>query len=216
MLLSQKLAGFTKGMADSLRKAMGKKIKAMMDELKEKFMEGCRKNGHDEKIADKIWTDWEAFAQYAFNKSHSTCYAYVSYQTAYMKAHYPAEFMAAVLSRNLTDIKKITVFMEECRRMGLKVLVPDVSESHARFTVNKKGDIRFGMAAIKGLGEAAVQHIIEVRQKSGPFRDPFDFVERVNLSTVNKRSLESLVMAGGFDSFEAMGRHQYFASYNFV
>ncbi len=210
MLLSQKLAGFSKGMADSLRKAMGKKIKSMMDELKEKFVEGCRKNGYQEKIIDKIWTDWEAFAHYAFNKSHSTCYAYVSYQTAYLKAHYPAEFMAAVLSRNLNDIKKITFFMEECRRMGLHVLVPDINESHSRFTVNKDGNIRFGLAAIKGLGESAVQHIIEERNKGGVFKDSYDFVERINLNTVNKRSVEALVMAGGFDSFGSIDRHQFF------
>ena len=210
MLLSQKLAGFSKGMADSLRKAMGKKIKSMMDELKEKFVEGCRKNGYQDKVIEKIWTDWEAFAHYAFNKSHSTCYAYVSYQTAYLKAHYPAEFMAAVLSRNLTDIKKITFFMEECRRMGLRVLVPDINESHSRFTVNKDGDIRFGLAAIKGLGESAVHHIIEERDKNGVFKDIFDFVERINLTTVNKRSVEALVMAGGFDSFGDIDRYQYF------
>jgi DNA polymerase-3 subunit alpha len=210
MLLSQKLAGFSKGMADSLRKAMGKKIKSMMDELKEKFVEGCRKNGYQDKVIEKIWTDWEAFAHYAFNKSHSTCYAYVSYQTAYLKAHHPAEFMSAVLSRNLNDIKKITFFMEECRRMGLRVLVPDINESHARFMVNKDGDIRFGLAAIKGLGEAAVDHIIEERNKRGLYRDVFDFVERINLTTVNKRSIEALVMGGGFDSFHEIDRHQYF------
>ncbi|MBN2613976.1 MAG: DNA polymerase III subunit alpha [Bacteroidales bacterium] len=212
MLLSQKLAGFTKGMADSLRKAMGKKIRAMMDQLKEKFVEGCRNNGFHEDIVNKIWKDWESFAEYAFNKSHSTCYAYVSYQTAYLKAHYPAEFMAAVLSRNLNDIKKITFFMDECRRMGLNVLVPDINESHARFTVNKSGDIRFGMAAIKGVGEAAVEHIIEVRDKGGAFKNIYNFVERVNLTTVNKRSMEALAMAGGFDSFEGIKRHQFFAS----
>jgi DNA polymerase-3 subunit alpha len=210
MLLSQKLAGFTKGMADSLRKAMGKKIKSMMDELQEKFIEGCISNGYDEYKARKIWKDWEAFAHYAFNKSHSTCYAYVSYQTAYLKAHYPAEFMASVLSRNLSDIKKITVFMDECKRMGLKVLVPDINESNIRFTVNKDGNIRFGMAAIKGIGESAVQHIIEERNNKGPFKDIFDFVERVNLTTVNKRSIEALAMAGGFDSFKDIKRSQYF------
>lgn len=210
MLLSQKLAGFTKGMADSLRKAMGKKIKAMMDELKEKFVEGCAKNGYEEKTVQKIWKDWEAFAQYAFNKSHSTCYAWVSYQTAYLKAHYSAEFMAAVLSRNLHDIKKITFFMDECKRMGLKVLVPDVNESHATFTVNKKGNIRFGLAAIKGIGDSAVEHLIEERTKNGSYKDIFDFIERVNLSIVNKRCMESLVLAGGFDSFTEIGRHQYF------
>ena len=210
MLLSQKLAGFTKGMADSLRKAMGKKIRAMMDDLKEKFIEGCKKNGYSEDIVKKIWKDWEAFAQYAFNKSHSTCYAYVSYQTAYLKAHYPAEFMAAVLSRNLNDIKKITFFMDECKRMGLKVLVPDINESYAKFTVNKSGDIRFGLAAIKGVGEAAVDHIIEERSKNGPFKDIYNFAERVNLSIVNKRCLEGLVMAGGFDSFNEIERYQFF------
>jgi DNA polymerase-3 subunit alpha len=210
MLLSQKLAGFSKGMADSLRKAMGKKIKSMMDEMKEKFIEGCRNNGYPDKITQKIWTDWEAFAQYAFNKSHSTCYALVSYQTAYLKAHYPAEFMAAVLSRNLNDIKKITFFMEECKRMGMRVMVPDINESHGRFTVNKEGNIRFGLAAIKGLGESAVQHIIDERNRNGNFIDIYDFVERINLNTVNKRSVEALVMAGGFDSFGDIGRHQYF------
>ncbi|MBN2524657.1 MAG: DNA polymerase III subunit alpha [Bacteroidales bacterium] len=210
MLLSQKLAGFTKGMADSLRKAMGKKIKSMMDDLKEKFVEGCQKNGYKENVINKIWSDWEAFAQYAFNKSHSTCYALVSYQTAYLKANYPAEFMAAVLSRNLSDIKKITFFMEECKRMGLHVMVPDINESHSRFTVNKDGNIRFGLAAIKGLGESAVHHIIEEREKKGLFKNIYDFVERLNLNTVNKRSLEALVMAGGFDSYKEIERYQYF------
>ena len=210
MLLSQKLAGFTKGMADSLRKAMGKKIKALMDELKVKFEEGCKKNGYNEKVIEKIWKDWEAFAQYAFNKSHSTCYAYVSYQTAYLKAHYPAEFMAAVLSRNMNDIKKITFFMDECKRMGMSVLGPDVNESFLRFTVNKKGDIRFGMAAIKGVGASAVQHIIEEREENGPYKDIFDFVERVNLTTVNKKNFEGLVLAGAFDGFGDIQRHQFF------
>lgn len=211
MLLSQKLAGFSKGMADSLRKAMGKKIKAMMDELKEKFMEGCRQNGYQDSITEKIWTDWEAFAQYAFNKSHSTCYAWISYQTAYLKAHFPAEFMAAVLSRNLNDIKKITFFLEECKRMGLQVLVPDINESYAGFTVNKDGKIRFGLGAIKGLGESAVQNIIDERNKNGLFNDIYDFVERVNLSVINKRCFEALVMAGGYDSFQQIDRSQYFA-----
>jgi DNA polymerase-3 subunit alpha len=212
MLLSQRLAGFTKGMADSLRKAMGKKIKALMDELKVKFEEGCKKNGYSEKIFQKIWKDWEAFAQYAFNKSHSTCYAYVSYQTAYLKAHYPAEFMAAVLSRNMNDIKKITFFMDECKRMGLSVLGPDVNESFQRFTVNKEGDIRFGMAAIKGVGASAVQHIIEEREQHGPFNDIYNFVERINLATVNKKNFEGLVLAGAFDSFSDIKRHQYFGN----
>jgi DNA polymerase-3 subunit alpha len=209
MLLSQLLAGFTKGMADSLRKAMGKKIVTMMNDLRVKFEEGCVKNGHDPKIVAKIWKDWESFAHYAFNKSHSTCYAYISYQTAYLKAHFPAEFMAAVLSRNLNDLKKIGFFMDECRRMGIKVLVPDINESYARFTVNNQGHIRFGLAAIKGVGESAVEHIIEVREKGGPFGDIFDMVERLNLSTVNKRCFEALAMAGGFDGFADIQRQQY-------
>lgn len=212
MLLARKLAGFTRGEADSLRKAMGKKIESMMNQLKEKFIEGCKTNGHDLKIADKIWNDWAAFAKYAFNKSHSTCYSYVSYQTAYLKAHYPAEFMAAVLSRNTTDIKKITTFMDECKRMGLKVLLPDVNESRIKFTVNKKGDIRFGLGAIKGVGESAALEIITQREKEGPFKDIFDFFGRVNLTQVNKRTLESLVLAGAFDFQSDIGRHQYFAN----
>jgi len=209
MLLSQKLANFTKGEADSLRKAMGKKIIAMMEELKVKFIAGAEKNGHKKETLEKIWKDWEAFAQYAFNKSHSTCYAYVSYQTAYLKAHYPAEFMAAVLSRNLSDIKKITLFMDECRQMGMEVLSPDVNESYARFTVNKKGALRFGMAAIKGVGENAVAHIITERKANGPYTDIFNFVERVDLSTVSKKTLEGLAYAGALDSFVPQ-RHRLF------
>lgn len=201
MLLSQKLAGFTKGMADSLRKAMGKKIKAMMDDLKVKFQEGCATKGYDPKVVEKIWKDWEAFAQYAFNKSHSTCYAYVSYQTGYMKAHYPAEFMAAVLSRNLSNIDKITIFMDECKRMGLSVLVPDVNESIRSFGVNKQGQIRFGLGAIKGVGDSATQSIIEEREKNGPYKDIYDFAARVNLRSVNKRNFECLAASGAFDSF---------------
>ena len=160
MLLSQKLAGFTGGEADTLRKAMGKKKRDVLDKMKPKFIEGAKKNGHDPKICEKIWGDWEAFASYAFNKSHSTCYAYVSYQTAYLKAHYPAEFMAALLSRNLSDIKKISFFMDECKRMGLSVLGPDVNHSKIRFSVDEGGNVRFGLAAIKGVGESAVQNII--------------------------------------------------------
>lgn len=209
MLLSRKLAGFTRGEADSLRKAMGKKIKKMMDELKVKFKEGCSKNGIPEKIIEKIWTDWEAFAQYAFNKSHSTCYAYVSYQTGYLKANYPGEFMAAVLSRNITDIKKIGIFMDECKRMGIQVLGPDVNESNVRFTVNDKGDIRFGLGAIKGVGANAVQSIIEERGENGPFRDIYDFVERNKLQQVNRKNLEGLVISGAFDCFENIARSQY-------
>ncbi len=210
MLLSQLLAGFSKGMADSLRKAMGKKIVTMMDELQVKFEEGSVRNGHDPNTVRKIWKDWESFAHYAFNKSHSTCYAYISYQTAYLKAHYPAEFMASVLSRNISDIKKIGFFMDECKRMGLKVLVPDINESYARFTVNPEGHIRFGMAAIKGVGESAVEHIIEVRNEGGMFKDIYDLVERVNLTIVNKRCLEALALSGGFDSFSNIRRYQYF------
>ncbi|NOZ46619.1 MAG: DNA polymerase III subunit alpha [Chlorobi bacterium] len=210
MLLSQEMAGFTGGQADSLRKAMGKKIKSMMDDLKEKFVDGCKKNGYEEEGVLKIWSDWEKFAAYAFNKSHSTCYALVSYQTAYLKAHYPAEFMAAVLSRNLNDIKKITSFMDECKRMGLKVLGPDTNESYHKFTVNKDGNIRFGLGGIKGVGEAAVQNIIQEREKQGPFKSVFDFIERVNLRSVNKKNIEALAMAGAFDGMNEVKRHQFF------
>ncbi|MDF1574547.1 MAG: DNA polymerase III subunit alpha [Bacteroidales bacterium] len=209
MLLSRKLAGFTRGEADSLRKAMGKKIKKMMDELKVKFVEGCTKNGFSKQKIEKIWSDWQAFAQYAFNKSHSTCYAYVSYQTGYLKANYPAEFMAAVLSRNITDIKKIGQFMDECRRMGISVLGPDVNESNVRFTVNDKGDIRFGMGAIKGVGENAVKSIIEERTRNGPFRDIYDFVERNDLHQLNRKNFEGLAIAGALDCFENISRSQY-------
>jgi DNA polymerase-3 subunit alpha len=209
MLLSRKLAGFTRGEADSLRKAMGKKIKKMMDELKVKFEQGCKKNGISKQKIDKIWTDWEAFAQYAFNKSHSTCYAYVSYQTGYLKANYPAEFMAAVLSRNITDIKKIGQFMDECRRMGISVLGPNVNESNVRFTVNDKGNIRFGLGAVKGVGEHAVGSIIEERIKNGPFRDIYDFVERIDLRQVNRKNFEGLAVAGALDCFENISRSQY-------
>jgi len=209
MLLSRKLASFTGGQADSLRKAMGKKIRKMMDELKVKFTEGCRNNGYDKKTIDKIWKDWEAFAQYAFNKSHSTCYAFVSYQTAYLKAHFPAEFMAAVLSRNITDIKKIGFFMDECRRMGISVLGPCVNESNLKFTVNKDGDVRFGLGAIKGVGEAAAEILIEERKKSGNFVDIYDFVERNNLSSVNRKTMEGLAISGAFDTLSEVNRRQY-------
>ncbi|WP_083634476.1 DNA polymerase III subunit alpha [Saccharicrinis aurantiacus] len=226
MLQSRALGGFTRGDSDSLRKAMGKKIIAMMDKLKEKFIDGCL--GSDEfmdackdgkttnpdakKLIDKIWGDWEAFASYAFNKSHSVCYAYIAYQTGYLKAHYPAEFMAGVLSRNLSDITKITTFMEECKRMGMDVLGPDVNESYRKFTVNKTGAIRFGMAGVKGVGAGAVEEIIRERDANGPFKSIFDFVERVNLQTVNKKNLEALAAAGGFDGFEGIHRAQYFSS----
>jgi DNA polymerase-3 subunit alpha len=219
MLQSRALGQFTRGMSDSLRKAMGKKIISMMDKLKVEFINGCHDNpkfmqgvGDDNNKADilidKIWSDWEAFAKYAFNKSHSVCYAYIAYQTGFLKAHYPAEFMAAVLSRNLSDITKVTIFMDECKRMGMPVLGPDVNESYSRFTVNKDGAIRFGLAAVKGVGEQAVDEIIEERKK-GQYKDIFDFVERSNLRTANKRTLENLAMSGGFDSF-GLKRSQYF------
>ena len=214
MLLSQKLAGFTKGNADGLRKGMGKKKPEVMNQLKADFLEGVKKNGIDEEVANKIWTDWEAFAGYAFNKSHSTCYAVVSYRMAYLKAHYPAEFMAAVLSRHLTEIKKITFFIDECKHLNIAVLGPDVNESDLHFVVNKKGGIRFGMAAIKGVGESAVNAIIEERDSNGPFRSIFDFAKRINLRAVNKRAMEALAKAGAFDSFEGVHRAQYFQQDN--
>ncbi len=212
MLLSQEMAGFSGGQADSLRKAMGKKKKQEMDKLRELFSEGCLKNGYEEKIVKKIWADWEAFAQYAFNKSHSTCYALIAYQTAWLKAHYPAEFMAAVLSRNISDIKKITIFMDECRRMDIEVLGPDINDSELKFTVNKSGKIRFGLGAIKGVGENAVEKIIEERNRNGSFKSIFDFAERVNLHSVNKRSLEAMAAAGAFDEFKEIKRHNFFAT----
>jgi DNA polymerase-3 subunit alpha len=209
MLLSQKLAGFTKGEADVLRKAMGKKQRQVLDKMKPKFVEQASAKGHDATKLEKIWRDWEAFASYAFNKSHSTCYAYVAFQTAYLKAHYPAEYMASVLSNNMSDIKQVTFFMEECQRMGVPVLGPDVNESNYKFTVNKKGEIRFGMGAIKGVGEAAIEAIIFERKEKGPYENIFEFAERVNLKAVNKKSFESLAMAGGFDCFEEFHRRQY-------
>jgi len=211
MLLSQELAGFTKGEADSLRKAMGKKKKSIMDEMNLKFIEGCRKKGYDENIVNKIWSDWEAFAQYAFNKSHSTCYALVAFQTGYLKAHYPAEYMAAVLSRNISDIKKITTFMDETRRMGMEVLGPDVNESNVKFTVNRDGNIRFGLGAIKGVGESAVLQLIEEREKDGTYKSIYDLFERVNLNALNKKNLEAMAVAGAFDCFSDISRAQYFS-----
>jgi DNA polymerase-3 subunit alpha len=210
MLLSQKLANFTKGEADMLRKAMGKKIFALLEKLKPKFIEGGKSNGHAEETLLKVWKDWEAFAAYAFNKSHSTCYAWVAYQTAYLKAHYPAEYMASVLSNNMNDIKSVTFFMEECRRMGVPVLGPDVNESGYKFTVNAKGEIRFGLGAIKGVGGGAVENIVDERKSGGPFVDIFDFAKRVNLRNVNKRCFENLAKAGGFDCFSGIHRAQYF------
>jgi len=211
MLLSQELAGFTKGEADSLRKAMGKKKRSIMDEMKIKFFEGCRQRGYNENIVIRIWTDWEAFAQYAFNKSHSTCYALIAYQTGYLKAHFPAEFMAAVLSRNISDIKKITTFMDETRRMGMEVLGPDVNESYVKFTVNKDGNIRFGLGAIKGVGESAVLQLIEERENNGLYKNIYDLVERVNLNSLNKKTMEAMAVAGAFDCFTEITRSQYFA-----
>ncbi|MBL0257418.1 MAG: DNA polymerase III subunit alpha [Bacteroidetes bacterium] len=212
MLLSQKLANFTKGDADTLRKAMGKKQKEVLDKMKSKFVEGCKSNGHDPKVCEKVWTDWEAFASYAFNKSHSTCYAFVAFQTAYLKSHYPAEYMSAVLTHNLTNIDKITFFMEECRRMGIPVLGPDVNESLYDFAVNQKGEIRFGLGAIKGVGENAVIAIIEDRTAAGPYKDIFDLTRRVTSKAANKKCLESLAQSGAFDCFEGIHRAQYFAS----
>ncbi len=201
MLLSQKLAGFSKGDADVLRKAMGKKQKSVLDKMKSQFIEGGTARSHEAKILEKVWTDWEAFASYAFNKSHSTCYALVAYQTAYLKAHYPSEYMAATLTHSQSNIEKITFFLEECKRMGLAVKSPDVNESGVNFSVNKKGDIRYGMGAVKGVGEAAVEVMIEERKKGGPFKDIYDFMQRVSLRVVNKRVMENLVYAGAFDSF---------------
>jgi DNA polymerase-3 subunit alpha len=212
MLLSQELAGFTKGEADNLRKAMGKKKKSIMDEMNLKFREGCSKKGYDENIVNKIWSDWEAFAQYAFNKSHSTCYALVAFQTGYLKAHYPAEYMAAVLSRNISDIKKITTFMDETRRMGMEVLGPDVNESNVKFTVNKDGNIRFGLGAIKGVGESAVLQMIKEREENGLYKSIYDLVERVNLNSLNKKNLEAMTVAGTFDCFKDITRAQYFST----
>ena len=210
MLLSQKLAGFTKGQADSLRKAMGKKIFSLLEEMKPKFLAGGKERGHNEKTLEKVWKDWEAFASYAFNKSHSTCYAWIAYQTAYLKAHYPAEYMASVLSNNMNDIKQVTFFMEECRRSGIPVLGPDVNESSLKFTVNPKGQVRFGMAAVKGVGAGAVECILEERKKNGHFSDIFELTKRVNLRAANKRCLENLAYAGAFDGFDSSHRAQYF------
>ncbi len=210
MLLSQKLANFSKGDADVLRKAMGKKQIAVLNKMKTQFMAGCQSNGHALSICEKIWSDWEEFAKYAFNKSHSTCYAFVAYQTAYLKAHYPAEYMAAVLSNNQSNIDKITFFMEECRAANISVKGPDVNESNIKFSVNKKGDVRFALSAIKGVGEAAVEALIQERKENGPYKDIFEFVRRQNLRTVNKRVMESLTQAGAFDGF-GIPRATYFA-----
>ena len=211
MLLSQKLAGFTKGEADKLRKAMGKKKKALLDQMLPKFINGGKERGHPEDILNKVWKDWEAFASYAFNKSHSTCYAFVAFQTAYLKAHYPAEFMASVLTNNKNDISKITFFLQECKRMGLDVLGPDVNESVSDFSVNKQGQIRFGLSALKGVGEGPVEAILSERKENGAFSSIFDMMRRLSLRAVNKKVMESLVLGGGLDCFEEIERSQYFA-----
>tara|TARA_R110001606_G_scaffold394882_1_gene566208 strand:- start:3315 stop:7655 length:4341 start_codon:yes stop_codon:yes gene_type:complete len=211
MLLSQKLADFTKGEADVLRKAMGKKQIAVLDKMKPKFVEQASAKGHDADKLEKIWKDWEAFASYAFNKSHSTCYAWIAYQTAYLKAHYPAEYMASVLSNNMNDIKSVSFFMEECKRMGLQVLGPDLNESYLKFSVNKEGAVRFGMAAVKGVGAGAVRAIIEERRENGNYTSIFDLAKRIDLRAANKKSFDSLIKAGAFDSFTDTHRAQYFA-----
>ncbi|MCB4807531.1 DNA polymerase III subunit alpha [Tamlana sp. 62-3] len=210
MLLSQKLADFTKGEADILRKAMGKKQIVVLDKMKPKFIEQAKANGHDAKILEKVWKDWEAFASYAFNKSHSTCYAWIAYQTAYLKAHYPAEYMAAVLSNNMNDIKTITFFMEECKRMKLEVLGPSVNESYYKFSVNNDGAVRFGMGAIKGVGHGAVMTIVDNRKEDGAYKSIFDLAKRIDLRAANKKAFENLAYAGGFDCFTDTHRAQYF------
>jgi DNA polymerase III subunit alpha len=212
MLLSQKLAGFSKGDADVLRKAMGKKQKAVLDKMKDKFIKGCGERGHAKDICEKIWTDWEAFAQYAFNKSHSTCYSLVAYHTAYLKANYPAEYMAAVLTHSQSNLENVTFFIEECRSLGIKVLGPHVNESGVFFEVNKVGEIRFGLGAIKGAGEAAVEGIIQERDQRGPYADIFDFAKRLTQRAVNKKTFECLALSGAFDCFDGIHRRQYIYS----
>ena len=211
MLLSRLLANFTRGESDALRKAMGKKKKDIVDAMKPKFIEGGKKNGHDPKVLEKIWADWEAFASYAFNKSHAACYSWVAYQTAYLKANYPAEFMAAIMSRRRDQITEITKLMDECKAMGIATLGPDVNESYLKFGVNQRGEIRFGLAAIKGMGDNVAQAIIDEREQNGPYRDIFDFAQRVNYASVNRKAFESLALSGGFDSF-GIPRENYFAT----
>ena len=210
MLLSRLLADFTRGESDALRKAMGKKLRDKLDHMKPKFIEGGKKNGHDPQVLEKIWADWEKFASYAFNKSHATCYSWVAYQTAYLKANYPSEYMAATMSRNISNITEITKLMDECKATGVNVLGPDVNESSLKFSVNRKGDIRFGLGAIKGVGESAVMSILTEREKGGPFKNIFDFVQRVNLSACNRKNIENLALAGGFDSFDGIKREDFF------
>lgn len=213
MLLSRLLANFTRGESDALRKAMGKKKKDIVDQMKPKFIQGGEKNGHDAAKLEKIWSDWEKFASYAFNKSHATCYSWVAYQTAYLKANYPAQYMAATMSRNKADIKEITKLMDECKAMGVATLGPDVNESYINFGVNHLGEIRFGLGAIKGVGESAVESILKERKDRGVFKDFYDFIERINLSACNKKSLECLALSGAFDSF-GLKREQYVAPFS--
>lgn len=210
MLLSRQLASFTRGESDALRKAMGKKKKAIVDAMKPKFLKQGEANGHDPKVLEKIWGDWEKFASYAFNKSHATCYSWVAYQTAYLKAHYPAEYMAALMSRRFSDIGEITKLMEECKSLKIPTLGPDVNESYIEFGVNKKGEIRFGLSAIKGMGTGAAEAIVKERNANGPYKSIYDFTERVNLKDVNRKAFESLALSGGFDCFGLM-REQYLA-----
>ena len=210
MLLSRQLANFTRGESDALRKAMGKKMKAIVDKMKPKFIKQGQENGHDPQVLEKIWSDWEKFASYAFNKSHATCYSWVAYQTAYMKAHYPAEYMAALMTRRFSQITEITKLMEECKALKIATLGPDVNESQIGFGVNKHGEIRFGLSAIKGMGASAAESIVRERMENGPYKDIYDFAERVDLSNVNRKAFESLAYSGGFDSF-GLQREQYFA-----
>ena len=211
MLLSRLLGNFTRGEADTLRKAMGKKILAKLMELKPKFLKGGVANGHDKKVLEKIWEDWEKFASYAFNKSHATCYSWVAYQTAYLKANYPSEYMAALLSANLNSTEKLELYMSECKRMGIRVLSPDINESQIRFSSNANGDIRFGLAAIKGVGEGAVSAIIAERERGGAYKDIHDFCERTNYTAVNRKCFENIAMSGGFDSIIDFSRGKFMA-----
>ena len=210
MLLSRLLADFTRGESDALRKAMGKKLRDKLDQMKPKFISGGQKNGHDPKVLEKIWTDWEKFASYAFNKSHATCYSWVAYQTAYLKANFPAEYMAATMTRNISNITEITKLMDESKSLGINTLGPDINESYMKFSVNPRGDIRFGLGAVKGVGESAVQSILDERSKRGPFKDIFDFVQRVNLTACNRKNIENLALAGAFDGFTGIKREDFF------
>ena len=210
MLLSRQLAGFTRGQSDTLRKAMGKKQIEKMNELETLFYEGGEKNGHDKKVLNKIWEDWKKFASYAFNKSHATCYSWVAYQTAYLKANYPSEYMAAVLSSNLNDVDKLSKYMDECRSMGIEVLGPNINESYKNFSATRDGRIRFGLAGIKGVGTGCVDSIVQERDKNGPFKDIFDFVQRINQGACNRKALESMALAGAFDDFKEITREAFF------